>query len=267
MLPTPAPVSAEPSPYGWREVPFQRPDGSFDYREEPLPRDAFLDPQEGDHLIQGTEHGACVTDLFVRLRRHYRHDPTVAVYSDLKIRWGIPGLKEPAPDITVVPNIRDPRLARQSFNVPAEGTRPSLVIEVVSPYQDGDDTDKVEIYRRAGIAEYLIVETFDPVGVIRYSIKGHRLLGGRYHPIRPDARGLLLSQTTGLDFGVEPDQRGIVIIDVASGQPLLGDEMLIEQWLDERQRREQEAELRQQAEARAARYRLRLQELGIDPDA
>jgi Uma2 family endonuclease len=273
MQPNAAPVGSDASPHGWREVPVRYPDGTLGYREEPLAPDAFLDPQEGDHLIQGTEHEFCVHDLAVRLRHHFRNDPTRAVYSDVKMKWGIAGLKEPAPDIAVIPDIRDRDRPRNSFRVPSEGTRPSLIIEVVSPYQDGDETEKVEIYRRAGISEYLIVKTFEPVGVVSYSIQGYRLIGGGYRPLRPDARGLLRSRTTGLDFGTEPDHRGVVIVDAASGETLLDAAALEDLWRQEaalrwqaEQARQQEAVLRQAADARADRYARRLRELGIDPD-
>jgi hypothetical protein len=92
MQPNAAPVGSDASPHGWREVPVRYPDGTLGYREEPLAPDAFLDPQEGDHFIQGTEHGFCVNDLVVRLRHHFRNDPTRAVYSEVKINWGIAGL-------------------------------------------------------------------------------------------------------------------------------------------------------------------------------
>jgi Uma2 family endonuclease len=56
----------------------------------------------------------------------------LAVFADLKMRWGIPGLKNPGPDIAVVPGVRDKKRKRDSFDVMKEGTRPCLVIEVVS---------------------------------------------------------------------------------------------------------------------------------------
>ncbi|WP_295879473.1 hypothetical protein [uncultured Thiohalocapsa sp.] len=44
MQPNAIPVEHDAAPRGWREVPVRRPDGSLDYREAPLPPDAFLDP-------------------------------------------------------------------------------------------------------------------------------------------------------------------------------------------------------------------------------
>jgi hypothetical protein len=44
--------------------------------------------------------------------------------------WGIPGLKEPAPDVVIVPNIQNKKAGRFCFEVVKEGTRPGLVIEV-----------------------------------------------------------------------------------------------------------------------------------------
>ncbi|WP_295879475.1 Uma2 family endonuclease [uncultured Thiohalocapsa sp.] len=199
-------------------------------------------------MIQGTEHAFCVTDLAVRLRRHFRNDPTRAVYSDVKIKWGSPGLKEPAPDIAVIPDIRDRDRPRQAFHVPVDGTGPSLVIEVVSPYQDGDETDKVEIYRRAGVAEYLIVKTFEPLRVVNYSIQGYRLVEGGYRPLRPDARGRLRSFTTGLDFATAPGHRGVVIVDAATGEPLLDAHALEQRWRREAEQRKQAEQAQKQAE-------------------
>jgi hypothetical protein len=74
MQPNPIqrPIAADAEPRGWREVSVRYPDGTRGYREEPLPPDAFLDPQEGDHFIQGTEHTLCVQDLAARLRLHFR---------------------------------------------------------------------------------------------------------------------------------------------------------------------------------------------------
>jgi hypothetical protein len=91
MQPNAAPVGGDASPQGWRDVPVRYPDGTLGYREEPLAPDAFLDPQEGDHVIHGTEHDFCVHDLAVRLRHHFRNDSTRAVDSEVKMNGASPG--------------------------------------------------------------------------------------------------------------------------------------------------------------------------------
>jgi Uma2 family endonuclease len=287
--------------YGWRIVPKQRPDGSIEYEETPLTAEDFLDPQEGDQLIQGTDHYLCAQDLFDRLRLRYQQDPTTGVFSDLKMIWGIPGLQEPAPDVAVVPHLQDKARNRQSFEVLKEETRPCLVIEVISPHYPGDDTDKVAIYRQAGIQEYLIVKPYGKDDIKEYSVWGYRLVGSQYQRIPPNSAGFLPSQTTGVDFGVQPDRRGLIVFDHATGERLLSSEQREQlRELAERQAMvaKQEAEAAtqraeaatQQAEAakhqaetaeqraevatqqieaerqRSAKLAQRLRELGIDPD-
>lgn len=84
---------------------------------------------------------------------------STSIMSDFKMLWGIPGLSEPAPDLAVIPNVTTKEVYHSSFNVMAEGTRPCLVVEVVSPKYAGDETTKVDVYEQAGIQEYII---YDP---------------------------------------------------------------------------------------------------------
>jgi Uma2 family endonuclease len=251
-------------------------------------------------LIQGTQHYRCAADLFDRLRLRYRQDPTTGVFGDLKMIWGIPGLQEPAPDVAVVPHLRDKERNRQSFEMRREGTRPCLIIEVMSPNYPADETDKVAIYRRAGIAEYLIVKPYGKDLRTEFSVRGYRLVGDQYQEIQPDAGGFLHSQTTGLDFGIPADRQGVIVRDPVTGERLLSTEererlrelaerraAVAEQKVEAAEQKaaaaEQKAEVAEQkaevaekrAEAvrqqmereqqRAARLAQRLRELGIDP--
>jgi hypothetical protein len=85
-----------------------------------------------------------------------------------------------------------------------------------------DLVDKVEVYAKERIPEYLIL---DP----SRSDTGHQLywlgyrLGpdGRYRWIEPDAEGRVLSETTGLRFGTSPDRQEILVFDAATGERLL----------------------------------------------
>jgi hypothetical protein len=99
-----------------------------------------------------------------------------------------------------------------------------------------DVEDKVEHYGRAGIAEYLIVDSKRRDR--RFRLLGYRLDGsGWYQPIEPDAEGRLLSETTGLWFQASPDGGRVLISEYPSGRPLLT--------------REEEVILRKAAEERA----------------
>ena len=102
--PVPTP---EVLPYGWRYQLEMRPDGTGYYVEIPLTEADLLDPQEGDRKMQKSKHARCAVEMFDRLDNYYVDDFTTNVFFDLKMEWGISGLKEPAPDIAVVPQMRE----------------------------------------------------------------------------------------------------------------------------------------------------------------
>lgn len=221
-LPIPEESSDDPFRLGWRFRRVRLPDGRADLVEEPLTVEDLLDPQLGDHVVQNSWHVATVHRLFEILSRRYKPHPEVFVSCDLKMIWGIQGLPNPAPDVAVIPGVRDKGRMRRSFQVLKEGTRPAFVIEVVSEepeHQSADHEEKVEIYERAQVPEYIILDPPSPPED-RCRLTGYRLnAAGRYEPIVPDAEGRLLSRTTGL--WLVPAQRTVHLIDTATGEQLL----------------------------------------------
>lgn len=218
---TPFEFESDQFPYGWRRVCERLLSGEVRYREIPLIPEDFLDPQLEDVMPQNTEHLQCSVDLYNIFHTRYLDEPTIGVFADLKMRWGIAGLLEPAPDIAVVMNLKNKTKSRSSFSVRKEGTRPSLVIEVMSPYYPGDDTEKVTIYKRAGVTEYLIINPYTKELTIDYTLSGYRLRGGVYQPITPDAQGRLFSQTTQVLIGVTDHGQRIRLKDAITGEWLL----------------------------------------------
>jgi Putative restriction endonuclease len=188
-----------------------------------------------------------IVDLVSSLKTHYANDPTIGVFSDLIMDWGIPGLAKPAPDIAVVPHLRQKHIGRDSFNVAQEGTRPSLIIEVMSPNYPGDDTDKMDIYSQAGVAEYFLIKPYLVREVPHYELRGYRLESGVYQLIAADDGGRVLSDTLQLWFEISDRGRQVRVTDARTGQPLLTQV-------------ETEA-ARLAAEAHVARLEQRLQEL------
>jgi Uma2 family endonuclease len=213
--------SDDPCRLGWRLRSVRLADGRSELREEPLTEEDLLDPQMGDHVARNSWHIATVYRVYDVLTWRYESRPDVFVSCDLKMIWGIPRLPGPAPDIAVIPGVRDKGRMRRSFKVRQEGTRPALVLEVASEepeHQSADHQKKVRIYERAGIPEYLIL---DPPAPDACRWTGYRLnASGRYEPILPDAEGRLLSVTTGLRFGVSPDGRSILLTDAETGERL-----------------------------------------------
>ena len=208
-------------PYGWRTIAEVQPDGSTNYIDIPLTQADFLDPQVGDHLVQSNKHLQFVVSLFNRFSAYYRHDPTIGVFSDLKMLWGIPKEKEPAPDLAVVPNITDKEKHRPSFDMQEEGARPCLVVEVVSPHYPGDDTIKVDIYERVGIEEYIIIDAQFDEDEGEIELTGYRLVNGRYRLIKPDSHGRILSRTTNIWFELDQKKRNLFLVDASTGKRLL----------------------------------------------
>jgi Uma2 family endonuclease len=219
------PLEDDPFRFGWRLRKIRLPDGRFEVREVPLTAEDILDPQVGDHLVQNGLHIDMVHTLFEMVKGRYESRLDVLVTSDMKMRWGIRGLSDPAPDLVVIPGVLDRGRYRKSFHVRKEGTRPCLVVEVVSDDPEArhkDHVEKVPMYERAQIPEYLIVDPPYPGTPPHEPVIGYRLdAAGRYQPIEADAEGRVLSLTTGLWFALSPDGRKIELIDAETGERLL----------------------------------------------
>ncbi|MES1240212.1 MAG: Uma2 family endonuclease [Acidobacteriota bacterium] len=200
----------------------ERPGGRMELVVMPLTPELFLNPQVGDHMSQGKRHGDTARQIADLLDDFFQPVPDVLVTFDLKFLFG-PGLDQPSPDVSVIRGVRDKEADRESFDVAAQGVRPCLVIEVVSPLSSRirktDLEDKVALYRRVGIPEYLIADCQRRDR--RYRLLGYRLGPSGYQPIEPDEEGRLLSETTGLWFQVTPDGNRVRMSEHPSGKPLL----------------------------------------------
>lgn len=243
----------DPFFYGSRWISVRLPDGRLVDQEIPLTPDDLLDPQLGDQVTQSDQHLEMMIWLFRLLKRHFESREDIKVTGDMKMIWGIPKLSEPSPDVAVIPNIRDKHKERESFDVQQEGTRPCLIIEVVSSKdaetRRNDYENKVQIYERAGIPEYLICDPPTRFTKDRLLLTGYSLgRDGKYRRIEPDERGFFHSETTDLLFGIAEDRRTLLVIDSITGKRLLADEEAAQE-AEERARRE--AEARKAAEQRA----------------
>ncbi len=262
------PLANDPFYYGSRIVVETGPNDEEIITYLPLTQADFLDPQLGDQMIQSGNHYRQVHALFDRFDARYLNDVTTAVMSDVKMLWGIPGLQEPAPDIAVIPNITTKDQPHSSFSVVREGTRPCLVIEVVSPKYPGDDTTKVDIYEQAGIAEYFIVDPLSDDEAEPIEIIGYHLVGSDYQEIQPDAQGRLFSATTDIWFSVSDDGRELILTDGTTGELLLDNrdahiqlQRAEERIAEEVKRAEEEERARQIAEQEAANAKAELERM------
>ena len=242
-------------------------DGKMELLELPLTPELFLDPQLDDIMCQGEAHDVTAAEITALLRSYFRsqpEEPRVRVFHDLKHLLGR-DLPAPSPDVSVVRGLHDPT-PLDSLDLEKTGVRPSLILEVVSPLsarvRQTDLRDKVKLYERVGIAEYLIVDATPRRGVRRYTLLGYRLDGrGRYQPIRPDAEGGLLSETTGIRFQVGPTGDRVLLFEAATGRRLLNLEEQAEMTQAAEERAVREENARQAAEAEVARLRAEIERL------
>jgi len=229
-------------------------DGRLELLQLPLTPELYLNPELEDKMVQGEWHDVTCAEITGLLRHHFRPQPDTRVFHDLMHLLG-QGLPTPSPDVSVVFGIRD-RERRDSFDVEKEGLRPALIIEVVSPLsarvRRTDLEDKVTLYQRAGILEYLIADTTRRSK--RYQLLGYRLSpSGRYQPIEPDAQGRLLSEATGVWFQVAPAGDQILLFDAATGRRLLSLAEQEELTIEAKAEAAREVEARKAAEAEIAR--------------
>lgn len=196
------------------------------YGYMPLTVADFLDPQEHDSFNHGPRHDADVQRLYAVFRQHYRVNPLAAVVTNVKMCWGIDGLPEPAPDIAVVPGIEGWDNQRTILDVVAEGTRPALILEVVSPrFVAADLAKKVQIYARAGVQEYFIVDNGEreDQAQIAYEVLGYRLINGSYRTIAPDEQGRVYSEVARLWLTPSQDGQQIIAISKRTNAEIIPD--------------------------------------------
>lgn len=235
----------------------ERPDGRFELVEWPPTLEDYLDPQLGDKLTQGRRHIDTCHLLYGYLRGYFRADEDVILLQDVKVLLG-PGLPGPGPDVAVIRGARDNDPDLTSFDTVSQGVLPCLVIEVISPrdprIRHMDEVDKKDLYERFGIPEYLLVDPPHRTKRRHFRIYGYRLgLGKRYRLIEPDREGRVLSETTGLRFGVSQDGKRIEVFDPAGERILTPDEVWEKAAREEEARKAalREASARKAAEKRA----------------
>ncbi len=241
----------DPFYYGWRPSREKTADGEDKLRWIPLTYEDLLDPQEDDVVAEDTIHRKVTDGVAGILRRRYRADPTVAVWSNLKILFHIPGLTTgPGPDICVIAGVEDRDRRRRSFRYGHEPGTVRLVIEVVSKSSVKKDyQDLLEIYAPLGVEEYVAIHPLGPYSDGPFQLTGWRLdpHTQQLRPIPPGPKGRISSQTTGLLFGTGPDGWRLAVWDATTGEHLQPPAQEAEQ------RAEQEAAARRKAEEQKRR--------------
>lgn len=195
------------------------------YDETPLQQADFLDPTEDDVFELGASHEKDVAKVLYALQVHLRYNQLAYVGRDIKIRWSLPGLCQPRADIVVAVSDNPRSIERKIFDVERWGAPPQCIIEIVSPrFVEADLVDKVEIYCRGGVQEYLIVDPGlrENDNSLQYHILGYQLKDKSFHPIEAEQGGGIRSATTQILLSPTPSRDSFQILDGRTKQPIDG---------------------------------------------
>jgi Uma2 family endonuclease len=253
----------DPFRFGWRYVQEIGPDGSKVRKQVPLTLDDVLHPQEGDHISDNTQQEHDCTYLASVLRYRLTDIPTTVVLNDCLINWGIRGLRNHSPDISVFEGVSNPNRHWRTFSVVREGARPVLAIEIVSPdahdrqARDNDVVTKVREYYRARVPLYVLVDQERVDGPRR--IVGYRRGPRKYVPMPQDERGRLLLEGLRLRIGLREDR--VVCWDADTDEEIGDFTQAMREYHEAEAARLAEMQARREAEAALAAALARVQEL------
>lgn len=234
---------------GWRYETVKGKNGKLETIRIPLTAEERLHPEEGYVMPERTDHDIISDDLCDMFRAFYEAHPEMAVYRNLVFKWDVPDIKNFAPDVAVVPHVKDRERNRRSFDVAEEGTRPCLVIEVVSPSSRSDDrVTKVRDYARLGIQEYIYIDTRRYRREVIWEVAGYRLVEGQYLPMLPDEDGAIYLESVNLRIGIEAGQ--VWLEDAETTEELLTNLKAQKQLREEKLARQHAEERANAAEAR-----------------
>ena len=207
--------------YGWRYV-CRISNGHEDWERVPLTEEDVLHPQMGDYVVQNHFHQSLCLYLATVLQSHMQHIPGGLVLNDVRVEWGVPGLKGHAPDLTVLAEVWDPP-QDGSLDLKASGGRVLLVIEVTSPSTRHLDVasphpeaqTRFRHYAWAGIPLYIVIDAARRSKGQAPPIFGYELTEDGYKPLPLNAEGRLWVSPVGMWLG--PSGERVVWFD-ADGQ-------------------------------------------------
>jgi Uma2 family endonuclease len=144
--------------YGYRYVKRPGTNGEDVYDQVPLTLEDVLHPLEGDVIPENTVHRPEGDYIRRACQSRLRSVAGVLVTSDCLIDWDHPTIRSMSPDVAVIFNVADPSLPRGTFYTAQEGTRPSAVVEIVSPHTRTNDITKIDLYYQVQVPEYVMID-------------------------------------------------------------------------------------------------------------
>ncbi len=253
----------DPFRFGWRYVQQLGADGRKVRVRVPLTLDDVLHPQEGDHIPENSQQEQDCTYLASVLRYRLAGNPHTVVFRDCLINWGVRGLRNHSPDISVFDEVLDLKRIWRTFYVAKEKARPVLALEVVSPdshakqARDNDVVTKVREYFRAGVPLYVVVDQERVDGPRRLLAYGRG--SKHFEPLPLDERGRVFLESLGLRLGLREER--VVCWDAATDEEIGDLTQAMHELHKTEAARHAEAQARREAETALAAALKRLHEL------
>jgi Uma2 family endonuclease len=198
--------ATDPFYYGWRYVERKDQNGRVVVDQVPLTAKDVLHPKEDDQIPEHSAHAQDRTYLAEVCTAQTADEPTTVVLSDCLVAWGVKGVRPTAPDVTVIPGVRE-RKQWGTFYVARERARPQLVVEITSPKTRKDDLGiKRRYYYRAGVLFYVIVDQLRGRGPRQLRLLGYRRGQRGYEKLPLNDQGRLWLETVRVWLGVEDGQ-------------------------------------------------------------
>jgi colicin import membrane protein len=205
-------------PYGWRLAKKVGADGRVDFDYIPLTLEDVLHPEEEDVIPLRPRHEIDCVQLVVVFRSRDIGPPKGWVTGDLRIDWGVEGIRPHSPDIAVFVGLREePNLDEGTFHLANSGGRCVLALEVVSPDTRVNDVDrKFDHYYRIGIPLYVLVDQEHLDGPRR--LVGYRWTVKGYESLPLDDQGRLFLEPVRIYLGLRDNL--VVCWDADTGEEL-----------------------------------------------
>lgn len=258
--PEPSPIAPDYR-YGWREEAVIDPAGTMTYIQIPLTAEQALHPEE-HYIMPQPRLQDIISSAIAEMLKPYcsGRDPLLMVTRDLIIKWDKPSLRQHAPDIAIIPNVPNQDQPWGIFEVAKEGTRPCLIIEIVSEAtRQQDRKTKVIHYAKAGVQEYVFIDHRFQRGKMTWELVGFYLGPLGYVAIRPDEDGAIFLETIEVRLGLDNGQ--VWIEDGQTGRPLLGLSQLHRAFTEAEERANLAEERANLAEEKAEQERLARQKV------
>jgi len=206
----------DPFKYGWRYVKRILPNGSEDFDQVPLTLEDVLHPEEEDFHIHNEQHDDDCVYLARTLRTRRLQPPIVRVTCDLRIDWGVKGLRAHGPDVAVFVGLQlRPPKSKGTMYMAETGGRCLLVAEVVSPSTRMNDVKtKLKQYHRARIEFYVIVDQVEEGGP--RTLLGYRWTNRAFKKVPLDQDGKVHLESVGLKL--KPIDNDLVCEDAKTGR-------------------------------------------------